>query len=94
MNELETSIIAFIVAIIIGYFVISGQSGNYSLAKWGTGNWVLMAIIAIVAIIGVSISSPTSTRKEYTDLEKENIRWSHEAYDYIHSGDAARDMGY
>lgn len=89
-----TSIFAFIVFVVIGYFVISGKSENYNLKKWKAENWVLMVILVIAVIIGAFALEPSSPRKERSDLEKENLRWSHEAYDYIHSGQAAKDMGY
>lgn len=89
-----TSIFVFIVAVVIGYLVISGQGKKYNLAEWKGTEWTLMVIIVIVAIIGAFALEPSSPRKERSDLEKENLQWSHEAYDYIHSGQAAKDMGY
>ncbi len=54
--------------------------------------FIVIVVGAIAWMIDDLIGGSSS--KEYSDLERENLRWSHEAYDYIHSGKAAKDMGY
>ena len=79
------------------YVLLSLRSKSFNVKEWGIEGQiggVATVIILVVGLIAAIASGPSAPKKEYTDLEKENMRWSHEAYDYIHSGDAARDMGY
>lgn len=83
------------------YLGVVANEHEFNIKKWSKTNKIGMCcIIPVILIFCIMISciepdpNGAKRRKEYSDLEKENMRWSHEAYDYIHSGDAARDMGY
>lgn len=83
------------------YLAIALKEYEFNIKKWSKTNKIgLCSVLPFFLIIAIAFSciepdpNGAKRRKEYSDLEKENLRWSHEAYDYIHSGQAAKDMGY
>ena len=82
------------------YLGVVMSEHEFNFKKWSKLSKIAYSLVVLMALIFSILISTTETnpnagkRKERSDLEKENLRWSHEAYDYIHSGQAAKDMGY
>ncbi len=101
MDMIGVGILVFVIFAGVMYLFTAWKEYELNVKKWSKANKIgLCCILPFLLIFAIVISciepdpNGAKRRKEYSDLEKENMRWSHEAYDYIHSGQAAKDMGY